>query len=254
MRVQLQGDRLDVPYRNFPGAWPGIHFRGSSINNVINNTDINNAYQGIVAEQPSTNNLPKLILEGVIIQNCFDAGLLAVHTSVNATNTLVANCGKNIEIALGGEYSFRHVTSAAYSNSYVPHKTPVLAVSDVLEEAGVVYSADLKAEFVNCIFWGDDGLVKDEVIINKEGNGPFNVTFSNSAWKVSNVPQAVTATAMLNNQDPMFESIDSDKKLYNFRPKENSPVIKFGKSIGVTLDLDGKPRKPVPDAGAYERP
>jgi hypothetical protein len=120
---------------------------------------------------------------------------LAVRTSIDATNTLVANCGKNIAIALGGNYNFRHITSVAYSNNYVAHKAPVLAVSNILEEAGTIYGADLTADFVNCIFWGDDGLVKDEVSLTKEGNGLFNVSFSNSLWKIGNVPQGITATA-----------------------------------------------------------
>src|SRR5688572_840497 len=51
-RVYFRGDRLDVPFNNFPAAWPGIYFRQSSKDNVLNYAVIENGYQGIVAELP----------------------------------------------------------------------------------------------------------------------------------------------------------------------------------------------------------
>ncbi|MCP2936719.1 hypothetical protein NK983_28940, partial [Salmonella enterica subsp. enterica serovar Typhimurium] len=59
-RVVFQGDRLDEPYRNFPGAWPGIYFRGESKDNELNYAIIKNAYRGLVSEKPSINSNPKL--------------------------------------------------------------------------------------------------------------------------------------------------------------------------------------------------
>ena len=35
-RVQFRGDRLDEPYNDFPGGWPGIYFRSTSKDNVFN--------------------------------------------------------------------------------------------------------------------------------------------------------------------------------------------------------------------------
>jgi hypothetical protein len=145
------------------------------------------------------------------------------------------------------------LTSAAYSNSFVTHKDPVLSITNVFEEAGIVYTADLNANFINCIFWGEDGIVKDEVSVRKEGSSLFAVNFANSLWKVSAPPPSVSASAMITNQDPLFNVIDTDKKMYDFRLKNNSPAIGKGSSAGVAFDLDGNPRKTTPDLGAFER-
>jgi hypothetical protein len=58
-RVYFQGDRLDVPYSDYPAAWPGIFFRGASKNSIIQYAVIRNAYQGIIAEQGSVNGAQK---------------------------------------------------------------------------------------------------------------------------------------------------------------------------------------------------
>jgi hypothetical protein len=254
LKVSFQGDRLDLPYREYPGSWPGIYFQASSHDNIIEYAQINNAFQGLVVDQPASNGLPKLILNESVIQNCFDAGLIAIRTGIRSRNTLIANCGKNMILAFGGKYEFTHLTNAAYSNRYITHKDPILAITNVFEDAAAVFTADLNASFVNCIFWGDDGLVKDEVVVRKEGNTVFAVDFANSLWRMSTVPATITSSAMINNQDPLFTLVDNDKIQYNFRLKEKSPAIGKGKPAGVAFDLDGQARKPVPDIGAYERP
>ena len=64
-RVYFRGDRLDEPYSNFPAGWPGIYFRGRSHDNQLDYAIIKNAYQGVVAEEPSINANPKLVLTNV---------------------------------------------------------------------------------------------------------------------------------------------------------------------------------------------
>ncbi|RYD86251.1 MAG: hypothetical protein EOP50_22715, partial [Sphingobacteriales bacterium] len=45
-RVLFTGDRLDMPYRDFPASWPGLVFTGTSRNNTLSYAIIKNAYQG----------------------------------------------------------------------------------------------------------------------------------------------------------------------------------------------------------------
>ncbi|HYK55212.1 MAG TPA: hypothetical protein VEV15_01965, partial [Flavisolibacter sp.] len=111
-RVVFSGDRLDEPYRNFPASFPGLIFTETSRNNIINYGIIKNAYQGIVAVEPSTGT--KLILNETIIDNAHDAGILGINTSITARNVLVSNCGKNISLLKGGAYNFTHCTVASY--------------------------------------------------------------------------------------------------------------------------------------------
>jgi hypothetical protein len=57
------------------------------------------------------------------------------------------------------------------------------------------------------------------------------------------------------NTPPMFDSINTQLKYYNFRLQPGSPAIDKGVNTGISIDLDGKPR-PVgllPDLGCYEK-
>src|SRR4029079_4141748 len=147
-RVIFMGDRLDEPYRDFPGSYPGILFSNSSKDNNVNYAIIKNAYQGIVVLEPSTNT--KLILNETTIDNAYDIGLLGINTSITTRNLLVSNCGKDILLVLGGDYNFTHCTAATYSSNFIQHKDPVVVVTNFLNSS----AANLNATFRNCIFWG----------------------------------------------------------------------------------------------------
>lgn len=251
-RIVFQGDRLDDYYRDLPGSWPGIYFRESSKNNLLKQVIIKNAYQGIVCEKPASGNGFKLTLGECIIDNCYDAGILGVNTSIKGVNCLISNCGKNLLMVQGGKYEFEQCTDAAYSNLYIPHKQPVLAITDFIKVGDVITSADLDAKFTNCIFWGGNGTVDDEAVVLRQGTGNFTVNFTYCIWKMKTAPSEVTATGIINNRDPMFEEIETTKNQYNFRLKEGSPAINSGINNGVLTDLDGKERLNIPDIGAYE--
>jgi hypothetical protein len=252
-RVYFTGDRLDDPYRNFPGSWPGIYFRGSSRDNQLNFVVLKNAFQGIVAEKPSVNANPKLTLNECIIDNIYDVGIFGVQTSINARNCLVSNCGKNIILAYGGNYDFNHCTVAAYSNSFILHKEPVLQVTNYIKEGNSFLTHDLNATFRNSIFWAESGSVDDEVVVLKQATNPFNVSFTNCLWRVKNNPANTTRTNILANADPLFENIDIQNRVYDFRLKTGSPAINAGVATGVLFDLDGKARTNAPDLGAFEK-
>lgn len=254
-RVYFRGDRLDEPYNDFPAGWPGIFFRSTSRDNVFNYAVINNAYQALAVIDPSLNANPKLVLNESIIDNGYDAGIIAVNSSIRARNCLVSNCGKNIILAKGGDYQFTHCTVASFSNSYIPHRDPVLFVSNYVLVNNSPVTANLSALFRNCIFWGQDGTVDDEVVVAKSGNTAFNVNFDYNLWKVQTTPANITSTGIINNQNPVFDSINTTKRLYSFRLKDDSPAKNKATNAGVTIDLDGKPR-PVgvaPDLGCYEK-
>lgn len=249
-RVVFTGDRLDEPYKNFPASYPGLIFTDVSKNNVLNYTIIKNAYQGIVVAEPSAGT--KLTLNETIIDNAYDAGLLGINTSINARNLLVSNCGKNILLVKGGNYNFTHCTAATFSSSYIQHKDPVLAVTNYLNNS----ANNLNAVFRNCIFWAEaNGIVNDEVVVLKQGSTTFNVTFDQVLWRTQTNPANSTINGIINNQNPIFDTINTSQKIYSFRLRGGSPAIDKGVNAGVTIDLDGKPR-PVglkPDLGAYEK-
>ncbi|MDP4150206.1 MAG: choice-of-anchor Q domain-containing protein [Bacteroidota bacterium] len=253
-RVTFLGDRLDIPYKDFPGSWPGIYFRSSSINNMLQYAVIKNAYDGVVAELPSGNASPKVVLNECIIDNTYDAGIIGEQSSIRATNCLISNSGDNIELGYGGTYQFTHCTAVSYSNGFFAHTQPVLYVSNYAFQGTTPVTADLTAAFTNCIFWGDFGNVDNEVIVARQGSTVFSVNFSNCLWKVKTAPTGVGAFNMIANLDPLFDSVNTSRNVYDFHLRTGSPAIDKGLATGLTLDLDGKPRPagPAPDLGCYE--
>lgn len=253
-RVYFQSDRLDPPYNGFPGSWPGIYFRGSSSRNFLNYAVIRNAYQGIVAEQLPLTTAPKITLNQCIISNIYDAGILAVQTSIQANNCLIVNCGKNIQLLFGGNYVFDHCTIASYSSSYILHKDPLLAMSNNTGQTSSAMYADFSAIFRNSIFWSDGGAVETEMPVSKLGTNSFNLQFTNCLIKDKTDPQNAVTSNMIRNQDPQFDSINASRQYYDFHLKTSSPALNTGLAGPLRVDLDGLPR-PVgrPDPGAYEK-
>ena len=266
-RVSFKGDRLDVPYSEYPGSWPGIYFRGQSKDNVLQFAIVQNAYQGIVAELPSINASPKIILNECIIDNMYDAGILAIQSSITARNCLISNCGAaketngNITLAYGGSYSFTHCTAAGISNAYVSHVHPVLAVSNYIKQNNIDYTTVLTANFTNCIFWGDSLQDGNEVIVEKKGSDNFTVNFNNCLWRQKTpLPATLVSTSFITNTQgvgadtSIFSGINREKRIYNFRLKDNSPALNKGINTGIIYDLDGNPRAVgIPDLGCYEK-
>ncbi len=253
-RVYFQGDRLDEPYKDYPASWAGIFLQTTSKDNVFTYAVIKNAYQGIGIQDPSPNANPKLVLNECIIDNAYDAGIISLNSSIRARNCLVSNCGKNIFLAKGGDYQFTHCTMVTYANRFIDHRDPVLVVSNFISVNNNPVTANLNAIFRNCIFWGENGLVDDEVLVAKSGATVFNVNFDHGLWKVQANPANTTSTQMINNQSPQFDSVNTNRNYYDFRLKASSPAMNKGVNAGVITDLDGKLR-PVglPDLGSFEK-
>ncbi len=254
--VVLAGDRLDYDYKDLPAGWPGIYFRGNSRNNILKFAIIKNAYQAIVATTPSINANPKLILQQCIIDNAYDAGILAANTSLQVNNSLISNCGSNIALIYGGDYNFTNCTVASYSNLYITHKNPVLTVNNFATQGGSTVTANLNAVFRNCIFWADTGYVTNEVVVNKQGVNTFTVLFENNLYRGATTPANSILTGNIKNLDPLFDSIDVVKRIFDFRITKNNAAPGINKGVITTFlkDLDDKNRNiGLPDLGCYEK-
>jgi hypothetical protein len=257
-RVYFQSDRLDEPYKDYPASWPGIFLQPSSKDNIFTYAVIKNAYQAIgLQDLPSNAPTPKLTLNECIIDNAYDAGIISLNSSVRARNCLISNCGKNLFLVKGGDYSFTHCTVVTYANRYIDHREPVLTLSNFIGVNNVPVAEDLTAVLRNCIFWGENGLVDNEVFTAKNNTKAFNVTFSQVLWKVQSTPANINLpTGVLNNQSPKFDSINTSRNYYDFRiQKGGSPAVDAGANFGVLTDLAGKlrPRGLRPDLGCFEK-
>jgi len=248
-RIVFQGDRLDDPYKNYPGSWPGIILSSSSKDNVFQYAIIKNAYQGVIAQLPAADNNPKLTLDECILDNIYDVALGAVNSSISARNCLISNCGYNVYLQSGGNYTFNQCTISSYNNDYVTHKNAVFNISN----NDATNSYPLNCTVVNSIIYGDGGLVNDEITVNKLGNTAFGIAMNNVLYKVKNDPANIVFSNSIKNQSPLFDSIDVNNHFYNFRLQAGSPCINKGAATSVNFDLDGNTRNTVaPDLGCYE--
>ncbi len=251
--IIFSGDRLDDPYKNFPASWPGIYFRGTSKDNLLQFTSIKNAYQAVVVFQPSVNANPKLILKQSIIDNAFDAGLLCNNSNVIAENCLFSNSGKNIYVEKGGVYSFTHCTVVAYSNNFVLHQQPAVYLADA---DATNQTAALNATFRNCIIYGDAGFVENDLQTKKTSINSFVVNIDHCLYRAVTDPANSSITQSIKNIDPAFDSVDITHEFYNFRVTKNAlaPGINKGVNTALLKDLDDKNRNVgLPDLGAYEK-
>jgi len=254
--VIFTGDRLDEDYKDLPASWPGIYFRGSSKNNVLTYAIVKNSNQAIVTEKPSVNANPKVILHQCIVDNAFDAGILCVNSSLQADNSLISNCGSNINITYGGVYNFTHCTVAAYSTNFLTHKNPALNVNNFTLQGSSILTADLNAVFRNNIFWGDGGIIENEISVNKQGANTFNVLFEKNLYRSLVDPSNSLLNGNIKNADPSFDSINVNKNIFDFRVTKNAvaPGINAGIATGFPKDLDDKNRNVgLPDIGCYEK-
>jgi hypothetical protein len=251
--IVFSGDRLDDPYNGFPASWPGIYFRNTSKDNLLQFTNVKNAYQALVVDAPSTNANPKLLLKQCIIDNALDAGLLFTNTKVAAENCLVSNCGRGIDASYGGNYSFIHCTIASYSNSYVLHKKPSIFLTDA---NGNNQTNTLNTLLQNCIVYGDAGFVQNEIQTTKVG-GSFAVNIDHCLYRAVADPTNATINVSIKNIDPSFDSVDNSRRFYDFRITKNATAAGINKGVATSLlkDLDDKNRNVgLPDIGAYEKP
>ncbi|MGN6531568.1 MAG: hypothetical protein ACTHK0_07430 [Ginsengibacter sp.] len=253
--IIFSGDRLDADYKNLPASWPGIFFRNTSENNSLNHTIIKNAYQGIVAQNLSTTAEPKVTLSQCIFDNIYDAGILGINTNIYADNSLISNCGSNLQLQAGGDYRFINCTIVSYNTIYLVHKNPVLQLSNALTQSGSAFTAPLKAFFQNCIFWGDGGTVDNEITVDKQGSFSFSVSFDHVLYKSKDDIANATFISSIKNENPMFDSINISKNIFDFHFKNNptSPAVNAGTATPFLYDLDDKKRDATPDIGCYER-
>lgn len=246
-RIIFRNDRLDDYYRDLPASWGGIVFTETSINNALSFTSVFNATNAVIVKKPAANSNTKLIMQQCIIDNASDMGLYAINSSIDATNCLITNCRQNIKIAAGGSYQFDHCTVAAYSNLFLTHDSPVLSITDMDDNN---QSFSLTASFINSTFYGDDGIVEDEINLQQNGSNTFNIRFENVLYKGNTI--AVDFINSIQNQDPGFRTIQVYDNLYDFHLQEISPCINAGIMNAPGIDLDGNPRDESPDIGCYE--
>ncbi|MDR0793752.1 MAG: hypothetical protein LBE82_10620 [Chitinophagaceae bacterium] len=248
-RITMQADRLDYPYSYLPGMWKGINFGANSSNNVLNYVTIGSAIAGIADTlSAAIPDVMKINLNGCIVGNMSNAGLLLQNSFLNAVNCLIVNSANNVVVTGGGNYNFEYCTIAGYSNSFVTH-SPSVQLSN--ESSGGLSGA-LNAVFTNTIIYGAFGILNDEITITKTGNTAFSISMNHVLYKLSNDISTINFNASVQNQDPQFVTTNTLQNIYDFHLQAGSPASGAGTPTGTLIDIDGSSRSAAPSIGCYE--
>ncbi len=250
--VIFQGDRLEQEYQNVPGQWDRIWLMESRAghDHIIENAIIKNGFIGIQAESFNRVTENKIKLHNVTIENMNGIGIFSRVFVIQATNTVVSNCGLyNVALTGGGYYEFTHSTIAGYWPFSV-RNTPALFLNNFLvDTADNPIPVPINFNFNNSILYGYN---KDEFETEMDGNADSLYYFKNSILKTSfDLSNEDVYTDVLKNEDPLFLDIENN----DYRIDSLSPAVgKADLAIAETVpdDILDNPRIPSPDIGAYQ--
>jgi len=254
--VIFTGDRLEATYKDIPGQWDGIWLLPGSKNNVINFTEIRNAIIGIQVDTLASTDNPTLLLSNSKIENMTSTGVYAQGTTIEAYNTLIANCGQfAAALTLGGSYEFNHCTFANYWG-YSSRTTPSILINNYyIDIYGNTQIRSLnKAYFGNCIIYGNK---ESEIFLDKNSAGDFNYTFDYSLIKIESIINTSNTENYINilkNVDPKFnDPYNNDYELDTLSPAKDYGKIQIGLSFPLDIHLNNRTIDAGPDIGAFER-
>jgi hypothetical protein len=263
--VRLDKDIADRPYDDFPGQYAGLFFLRNSTGNIEYLKMRNSAY-GInvgnikTSDIPAENlaalqamsiaNAPTVNIKNSKIYNHAFYGLFGFLGKINAENTLVYNCGKNV-VGLydGGNYNFLNCTFYTRGSTYVSHsKEPAFYMNNFfkIDETTSLYADAASARFENCILYGT---LEEEIVKDDDANNPvsINLVFDHCVVKTKatlNPPFFITCLP----DDPQFSDVFKN----NYKLKTTSPCRNFSTTVFPAKDIDGFPRTgSVTDCGAY---
>ncbi len=274
--IVFLGDRLDRDYfgGDSPGEWCGIYFLQKSHDNVLDHTTIKNGgapfilydnLGGVIGsipgaliymEQNNTNfTTPKLSLNSCVLGISSQFGIVGYKSSLNATNSLIYNCGaNNIALSEGGTFNFTHCTIANYGYKFfIKHdKEPILGLQNYLElSTNNFVGSDLNANFTNCIITGTV-LEGNEIAVNVKPTWANNIVFNNCLLKsvidLSSVASLNAASTAMLNAAPGFE----DENKQDFTLQSSSTAKGAGLAVGVLVDIKNNARANPPSVGCYE--
>jgi hypothetical protein len=281
--ILFTGSRFDAQYENVAGQWGSIFFHQKSTGNKLDHVIIKNAQQGMLVGYPDNDSHTEIELKNCMILNTATIGIYTFNGTINAYNTIVADCGYFALLALmGGTYNFYHCTfsnvSAYYPDGvdenvkrYKYRSYPSIVFSNYADYydldidyriIDVTYSNDINLNFYNSIIYGTQ---ESEVYFDTIPSAGLNYSFDHCLLKLPDDSLAHFDTTLfisvLRNVDPGFLNDSIALGEYDFQLDSVSPAINAGspdiinRIPGLEYDFNGNLRTSdgLPDLGAYER-
>ncbi len=258
--IIFEGDRLEPQYTDVPGQWGTVWFTPGSTGHLDYVTLKNNTI-GILADGNTGNSQPDIELRNTQIYNNALVGLYGLNGFVTGENLVIGNSGiSNLWLRLGGNYSFVHSTFANYWNLSF-RNTPAVQLDNFLETPEAFLTSALeKAEFINCIIYGNKS---EELSLNQIEGVSFKFSFNNSLIRfddrfgefsaLPNYDFSNTALYSGNifSREPDFKNTNQNQ----YQIGLNSAAFGLGNQSGaaqIPTDLKGNARVTAPDSGAYQ--
>ncbi|MEQ9306591.1 MAG: right-handed parallel beta-helix repeat-containing protein [Marinoscillum sp.] len=243
--VTIRNTRFDENYLKAPGQWGGIFFLEGSKQNEIRYADIENGQIGLRVGTPDEDEDFDLTVSHTTIRHMSVAGVLAFTSDIYMYNTQVYNAGAFlIGNFAGGNYRYEHCTFNNSPGSFI-NDDPMLQFSDnIVVDDDELLVGDFSLQMTNCIAWGEG---KNQLLFSNEGGAAFDTTITYNIIKyASNLPGNYVS------QESNFPGF-IDPLNQNYQLDSLAFARDKGLEIGVLDDLNGKPRDPKPDIGAFER-
>ncbi|WGK64821.1 hypothetical protein [Croceiramulus getboli] len=259
--VIFEGDRLEPEFADVPGQWGAIWLTAGSTGHDLNHLTIKNATVGLLMDSNDGGASPTLTLRNVQIYNSSNVGLLGRTANILGENVVINNSGLiSLWASLGGTYNFTHSTFANYYTGGFRNFPAVVLDNQLQIDTEEFLVADLNANFLNCIVYGNTG---EEFGLLANASAAFDFQFSNSLIRfdddfdefADNPLYDFSNTARFTNclisELPDFKDPGNNA----LQIGENSAASGLGDAVGasqVPLDLLGTARSTTPDSGAYE--
>ncbi|SNS45598.1 hypothetical protein SAMN05421640_0222 [Ekhidna lutea] len=243
--IVFRNARFDGIYDRVPGQWDGIYFLEGSIDNEVVFAEIYNGHVGLRVGTPDDDDRPDLIVRNTEIYNMSLGGILAFTSDVEASNTLIYNCGNYLVGGFaGGNYKFHHCTFSNEPALFIQDEPTVQFADNIVVGEDQLLVADLSIEIINSIIWGT---AEEELLINNGGGATISAFLESNIIRSANeIPNNFTS------QEPNFPGF-AEPFLNDYHLDTLSFAKDKGSDIGIHIDLEGKPRDAMPDIGAYER-
>ena len=254
--VIISGDRLEDSFEDIPGQWWGLYLFDKSKNHKIEYAEIKNSIVGIVVDSAVD-----LTIQNSKIYNTANAGLIGVHSEIDATNCLFYNNGGNaVRVLQGGKYNFTYCTLASYGvDASALYMSNVICLDPLT--CNPCRENKLEANFKNSIIFGSR---RDEIdLLNLDEcdpgrSSPLNYSFQNCIVRVDELVDGEKYQDFFDRCDPC-QNGDSNSVLFK-DPNEgdyhlDTLSIAEGKAMPliIDIDLDGVQRDAsMPDEGCYE--
>lgn len=260
--IVFTGDRLEDMYFDIPDQWQGILLFPNETPSEFVNVEIQCASIGLQVGTIENEGPAYARLHNVKIEHMSFAGIFAMKSQIEATNTLISDCGYYcVTLLVGGSYNFTHCTVANYWGGYAyPNRQAAsVVISNQLliptEDGNILYTGDLhNASWRNSIIWGNQ-TSEVEFALNEEAL--FNYSFENCLIRIADSIDTSNPEVFINlikNEDPLFaDPIKYDFQLDTLSPAQNNGLIDFGEYVPIDLNFKSRLQDGAPDLGAYER-